>query len=75
VSDGAGGRNSLYASTLLDVLGAATRPLTAEQLHGEVAARFLWHAQQLNITQRPHFGPVRLAGHEAGDFTLVPRRP
>jgi uncharacterized protein len=75
VSDGAGGRNSLYAATLIGVLGTATRPLTAEQLHGEVAARFLWQAQPLNLTQRPHFGPVRLAGHEAGDYTLVPRRP
>jgi hypothetical protein len=74
VVDGGGGRNSLFARTLIDVLQALPEPMPARRLHRELTARFGWRAQTLGVAQQPEFAPIRYAGHESGDFVFVPRR-
>lgn len=74
VADGGGGRNSLFARQLLDVLQALNEPTEAQRVHAELAARFSLRAQALHLRQRPSYAPIRYAGHEAGDFVFVPRR-
>jgi hypothetical protein len=72
VVDGGGGANSLFARSLLEVLGAVDSPIEARRVHEELAVRFAVRAEQLKLRQRPDYAPIRYAGHEAGDFVFVP---
>lgn len=74
VVDGGAGRNSLFASSLLEVLDAVREPIETRRLFDAVAARFSLRAQRLKVPQKPQYAPIRFAGHEAGDFVFVPRR-
>jgi hypothetical protein len=74
VVDGGAGRNSLFASSLLEVLDAVREPIETRRLFDAVAARFSLRAQRLRLQQTPQYAPIRFAGHEAGDFVFVPRR-
>ncbi len=74
VVDGGAGRNSLFASSLLDVLDAVREPIETRRMFDAVAARFSLRAQRLKVQQKPQYAPIRFAGHEAGDFVFVPRR-
>jgi uncharacterized protein len=73
VADGGAGANSLFARSLLDVLGAVHQPIAARRIHEELAVRFAVRAEQLKLRQRPEYAPIRYAGHEAGDFVFVPK--
>jgi uncharacterized protein len=73
VADGGAGANSLFARSLLDVLGAAHAPIEARRVHEELAVRFALRAERLKLRQMPDYAPIRFAGHEAGDFVFVPR--
>lgn len=72
VVDGGGGRNSLFMRSLLDVLGAVQEPLPAARLFDELAAHFALRAARLKVKQQPQFAAVRQAGHELGDYWVVP---
>jgi hypothetical protein len=74
VVDGGAGRNSLFASSLLEVLDAVREPIETRRLFDALAARFSLRAQRLRVPQKPQYAPIRFAGHEAGDFVFVPRR-
>jgi uncharacterized protein len=74
VVDGGAGRNSLFASSLLDVLDAVQEPIETRRLFEALSARFSLRAQRLKVAQKPQYAPIRFAGHEAGDFVFVPRR-
>lgn len=74
VVDGGAGRNSLFASSLLEVLEAVNEPIETRRLFDALAARFSLRAQRLKVQQKPLYAPIRFAGHEAGDFIFVPRR-
>jgi hypothetical protein len=72
VVDGGGGKNSMFAKSLLEVLTAVREPIEANKVHAELSARFLYRATRLKVTQRPDYAPIKYAGHEAGDFLFVP---
>ncbi len=72
VVDGGSINHSLFARSLLDVLGQVRAPMAAQELHGAVAARFAHLARRLKIPQQPQYAPIGFAGHEAGDFVLAP---
>jgi hypothetical protein len=72
VVDGGGRGHSIFARSLIDVLGNLREPVQAQQLFNAVNARFALLAQRLNVTQQPEYAPIRFAGHESGDFVLVP---
>lgn len=73
VMDAGGGRHSVFAKALLEVLDANADTLDGQRLHREVAARVAYAAANLRFEQVPEYAPVRFAGHEAGEFFLVPR--
>lgn len=75
VVDGGGGGHSLFARSLIDVLGNLREPVPAQQLFNAVNARFALLAQKLRVTQQPEYAPIRYAGHESGDFVLAPAVP
>lgn len=72
VMDAGGGRHSVFAKALLEVLGANEEPLDGQKLHREVAARVAYAAANLRFDQVPEYAPIRFAGHEAGEFFLLP---
>ncbi len=73
VMDAGGGRHSVFAKALLEVLDANVEALDGQRLHREVAARVAYAAANLRFDQVPEYAPIRYAGHEAGEFFLVPR--
>lgn len=73
VMDEGGGKNSVFARAFLDVLTANNEPIDGQRLHREVAARVAYAAANLSFDQVPEYAPIRFAGHEAGEFFLVPR--
>lgn len=73
VMDAGGGRHSVFAKALLEVLEANGDTLDGQRLHREVAARVAYAAANLRFDQVPEYAPIRFAGHEAGEFFLVPR--
>lgn len=73
VVDGGGGAHSLFARSLLDVMEHIQGPLAAQEMSVAVQARFAHLARRLQLPQQPHYAPIAFAGHEAGDFVLVPR--
>jgi Caspase domain/Sel1 repeat len=72
VLDSGGGEHSLFARALLTVLELNDRPLPGAALHREVAARVTFAASELGVEQVPDYAPIQFAGHETGDFVLVP---
>ena len=74
VLDAGGGEHSLFARALLTVLELNDRPLSGAVLHREVAARVTFGASELGVEQVPDYAPIQFAGHETGDFVLMPRR-
>ena len=75
VIDGGGGEHSVFARALLDVLRANGGVLEGQRLFREVAARVAYATSGTPFEQMPRYAPIRHAGHEAGDFLLVPRKP
>jgi hypothetical protein len=72
VLDAGGGHHSVFAKALLEVLEANTDILDGQRLHRDVAARVAYAAASLRFDQVPEYAPIRYAGHEAGEFFLVP---
>ena len=73
VMDAGGGRHSVFAKALLEVLDANGDTLDGQRLHRELAARVAYAAANLRFEQVPEYAPIRFAGHEAGEFFLVPQ--
>jgi hypothetical protein len=72
VVDGGSINHSLFARSLLDVLGQVKSPVAAQELHHAVAARFAHLGRRMKLQQQPQYAPIGFAGHEAGDFVLAP---
>jgi len=72
VMDAGGGRHSVFAKALLEVLENNHELLDGQSLHREVAARVAYAAANLQFEQMPEYAPIRFAGHEAGEFFLLP---
>ena len=72
VLDVGGGVHSLFAGKLLAVLKNNDDRLPGDSLHQEVAFRVTVAARNLGVDQAPEYAPIRHAGHETGDFVLLP---
>ncbi len=73
VLDEGGGDHSIFAQAFLRVLELNGDDMPGADLHREVEARVRFRARALGLRQQPGYAPIRHAGHEAGDFVLVPR--
>ena len=74
VLDAGGGRHSVFAKALLQTLEATDEVTEGQSLYRALAARVAHAAAELEFEQTPQFAPIAHAGHESGDFFLVPRR-
>lgn len=73
VLDNGGEGDSIFAKALLDVLGSNNSILSAPALFLQVQRRVKEVAQRNHVTQVPELKAIKAAGHELGDFFLVPR--
>ena len=73
VLDSGGGEHSIFAKALLDVLGNTTEPFEGQRLFQDLSARVAWAAEEQRFEQLPQYAPIKFAGHESGDFLLVPK--
>lgn len=74
VLDGGGGAHSVFAKAFLNALGENTGVLEGQQLFQMVSAEVAASSATAEFEQVPQYAPIKYAGHEAGDFFLVPSR-
>ena len=72
VLDFGGGDHSVFAKAFVEVLESNTDLLTGRSLHQAIAARVAHAAANYEFEQLPEYAPIARAGHEAGDFFLLP---
>jgi len=72
VLDEGGGEHSLFARAFLDVLENNQGVLEGQRLFRTVSAAVAIAADRYKVEQVPEYAPIRHAGHESGDFFLVP---
>ena len=73
VLDAGGGEHSVFSKALLEVLESNQDILEGQRLHKEVAAKVAYAASEVGFDQLPEYAPIRFAGHESGEFFLVPK--
>lgn len=73
VLDVGGGGHSVFAGAFLGVLTRNREVLEGQRLFQELAAQVTYAAESYQFEQRPEYAPIQFAGHEAGDFLLVPQ--
>ncbi|MEH6570378.1 MAG: caspase family protein [Halioglobus sp.] len=74
VSDGGGGRHSVFAKAFLDTLSSNDGILEGYSLYSKVLERMASKTSPLDKPQTPLYAPIHLAGHESGEFFFNPRR-
>jgi hypothetical protein len=71
VLDSAGGPNSQFAAAFIDVLFENSGVLEGRSFFEEISARLIVQVERPE-SQEPRYAPIRFAGHESGDYFLVP---
>jgi hypothetical protein len=77
VLDGGGGQHSVFAKALIDVLQENDDIIEGQRLYQQISARVAYAAAAVMtdagpLEQVPQYAPIKYAGHESGDFLLVP---
>jgi hypothetical protein len=71
VMDGGGGKHSIFAQNLIDILAENQDALPGMKLFEVISARVVSTTKRMQIEQRPEYAPIRFAGGESGDFIFV----
>ncbi|MGA9332889.1 MAG: caspase family protein [Rudaea sp.] len=66
------GGHSVFAAALLSVLKDNNQLLTGQHLFREIAAGMALRSANAGLQQEPEYAPIQFAGHEAGEFFLMP---
>jgi hypothetical protein len=64
--------HSVFANAFIDSLNSNPGVLEGQRLFLDVAARVTQAAYDRRFEQVPQYAPIKLAGHEAGDFFFTP---
>lgn len=72
VLDGGGGQHSVFAAAFLDSLRKNDSILDGYKLYRAVQKHMKAATAKLNVEQDPQYVPIKFAGHEAGEFFLLP---
>jgi TPR repeat protein len=72
VLDRGGGEHSIFAKAFLEVLEENDEVLEGYRLYRAVYERVKQTAEKLHVDQEPQYAPIKYAGHEAGEFFLLP---
>jgi uncharacterized caspase-like protein len=71
VLDSSGGKHSLFAQLFLQALRKNTDAIATQELYREIEPVVATRTADLKIHQVPEYAPIKMAGHEAGDFVFV----
>ncbi len=74
VLDGGGGDHSVFAKAFLNALEANRGVLEGQKLFQAVSTEVANSSATADFEQVPQYAPIKYAGHESGDFFLVPTR-
>ncbi|MDO9459922.1 MAG: caspase family protein [Alphaproteobacteria bacterium] len=74
VLDGGGGGHSVFARAFLNALEANKGILEGQKLFQSVSTEVANSSATADFEQVPQYAPIKYAGHESGDFFLVPTR-
>ena len=73
VLDIGGGAHSVFAKVLIDVLKSNNEVIEGVRLHQQINERVLYKSEVFGLPQVPQYSALIPAGHESGDFILVPK--
>lgn len=65
--------HSVFASVLVETLENNNSILSGPQLYAAIDGKVRERAAQIGFEQRPVYKIIKAAGHEVGDFFLIPR--
>jgi uncharacterized caspase-like protein len=71
VADSNGGDHSLFASILLKVLRGNANVMSAQEVYTQIQPAVAMKMDDARMHQVPEYAPIKMAGHEAGDFLFV----
>ncbi len=70
---GGEGGNSRFARAFVDALEDNNQVMEGQRLFREITMSLALAASETDLIQVPEYAPIRFAGHEAGEFLLLPR--
>lgn len=65
--------NSRFARAFIDALEDNNQLMEGQRLFREITTTLALAASETNLIQVPEYAPIRFAGHEAGEFLLLPK--
>lgn len=68
------GKHSVFAATLLSVLRDNNQLLTGQHLFREITSGMALRGARSGLQQAPEYAPIQFAGHESGEFFLMPEK-
>ena len=71
VADNSGGNHSLFAALLIKVLESNASVLSAREVYSQLEPAVATRMDNYKVHQVPEYAPIKMAGHEAGDFLFV----
>jgi len=72
VLDSGGGKHSVFAKSFIEALNSNDTLLDGNRLYISILSEVRERSKELGIEQIPDYGAIKYAGHEAGEFFLVP---
>jgi hypothetical protein len=71
VADSGGGGHSLFADLFIKALRANSGAVATQEVYQEIEPAVATRMSQRDMHQVPEYAPIKMAGHEAGDFVFV----
>jgi len=71
VSDSGGGDHSMFANLLIKTLKANEQVMAAQEVYARIEPAIATAGDNTHAHQVPEYAPIKMAGHEAGDFMFV----
>ena len=71
VADAGGGGHSLFADLFIKALHGNSGAVSTQEVYQEIEPAVATRMSQMNMHQVPEYAPIKMAGHEAGDFVFV----
>jgi hypothetical protein len=72
VLDSGGGKHSVFARSFIETLSKNSKLLDGNRLFLSVLSQVSERSRQFGLNQIPDYGAIKFAGHEAGEFFLIP---
>ena len=71
VADSGAGTHSMFANLFLQALHGNANVLAAQEVYSKIQPAIATAGDNTHTKQVPEYAPIKMAGHEAGDFLFV----